>query len=98
MARGELTWSLQLAGRSGEVPEEVKILGQVTRPHLQAKLLMPLANCLPHTDIAAQNKLKPLLVRIFHHQLKFICFEQSARHLSAEQKSTTAAAARLKRN
>ena len=39
----------------GEVPEEVKILGQVTRPHLPAKLLMPLANCLPHTDIAAQN-------------------------------------------
>ena len=96
MARGELTWSLQLAGRRGEVPEEVKILGQVTRPHLPAKLLMPLANCLPHTDIAAQNWLQPLLVRIFHNQLKFIGFEQSARHLSAEQKSTTAAAARLK--
>ena len=58
MARGEVAWSLQLAVRSGElVPELVNILGQVTRTNLQAKPLIPIANCPPHTDIAAKTSI-----------------------------------------
>ena len=58
MARGEVAWSLRLAERSGElVPELVNILGQVARTHLQAKPLIPIANCPPHTDIAAKTSI-----------------------------------------
>ena len=49
----ELAWSLQLAARIGEVPEQVSTLGPATLPHLEATPLIPLANSLPHTDIAA---------------------------------------------
>ena len=58
MARGEVAWSLQLDARSGVlVPELVNILGQVARTHLQAKPLIPIANCPPHTDIAAKTSI-----------------------------------------